>query len=40
MMVASARGTHDPEQVLAEAGDFLGSDPVAHNVILTCGEPG
>ncbi len=34
-MVASARGTHDPEQVLSEAGDFLASDPVAHNVILT-----
>jgi predicted GNAT family acetyltransferase len=34
-MVATARGSDDAPQILDEAGDFLASDPVLHNVILT-----
>ena len=34
-MATTARGTDDVQQVLDEAGAFLASDPVLHNVILT-----
>jgi uncharacterized protein len=34
-MVITVRGTDEPQQVLSVAGDFLASEPVLHNVILT-----
>jgi Predicted acetyltransferase len=34
-MATTVQATDDPQQVLDEAGEFLASDPVRHNVILT-----
>ncbi len=34
-MTITVRGTSDPQDVLTVAGDFLASEPVLHNVILT-----